>query len=274
MASLYAVMPAEDAWTTYRALDAAARSAKAAGDPRTMDQLRADALALMGVSAVETGWIGPSCADPPRGGAPAGCGDADLPGCPDAPGCADPPGGTDAPEDADGWSMPGCADRSALARRGPPDESEVDCECGQHGCAGLPRMRIGVIGGRSAHIRVTVPLTVLMGGADGPGADLPGANDPAELEGYGPIPASVARALAAGSTWQRLVTDPIDESVRELSTTRYEPPEAMADLVRATHPRCVRPGCGCLLRRVRPAPRDPMAARDDILEQPGPGLPT
>jgi len=66
---------------------------------------------------------------------------------------------------------------------------------------------------------------------------------PAHLDGYGPIPASVARALAAGSTWARLVTDPVDGSVRELSAPTYRPPAALADLVRAERPMCIRPGC-------------------------------
>lgn len=55
MAGLYAVLPAVEASQLYRALDAAARSAKASGDVRTMDQLRADSLALMGSMAVRTG---------------------------------------------------------------------------------------------------------------------------------------------------------------------------------------------------------------------------
>ena len=70
-----------------------------------------------------------------------------------------------------------------------------------------------------------------------------GAGVPAYLDGYGPIPGSVARALAAGSTWARLVTDPVDGSVRELSAPSYRPPPALADLVRAERPMCIRPGC-------------------------------
>lgn len=54
------------------------------------------------------------------------------------------------------------------------------------------------IGARSAHVRVLVPLTAMMGGPGGPTADLPDANAPATLEGYGPITASIARALAGG----------------------------------------------------------------------------
>jgi hypothetical protein len=44
MATLTAVLPAPQATGIYRVLDAAARTARAAGDPRTLDQLRADGL--------------------------------------------------------------------------------------------------------------------------------------------------------------------------------------------------------------------------------------
>src|SRR5215213_3995671 len=45
-------------------------------------------------------------------------------------------------------------------------------------------------------VQVTVPATTLMGIDDQPG----------ELAGYGPIPAAVARDIAAGGTWKRLLT--------------------------------------------------------------------
>lgn len=106
-------------------------------------------------------------------------------------------------------------------------------------------MRVGVIGGRTAHVRVVIPLTAAMGGIEVPTADgvVDGADEPAELEGYGPIPASVARALAAGGPWARMVTDPVDRTVLEVSSDSYEPPPAMASLVRAREPKCVSPSC-------------------------------
>ncbi|WP_193721650.1 DUF222 domain-containing protein, partial [Georgenia subflava] len=59
MASLYAVLPAEDCVTVDLALDAIATTAKAAGDTRTMSQLRADAMAAMARGTIHTGWTGP-----------------------------------------------------------------------------------------------------------------------------------------------------------------------------------------------------------------------
>src|SRR5690606_22930869 len=58
MASIHALLPATDAAGLDLALEAAARSAKASGDSRTIDQLRADVLALMGHTALEQGYVG------------------------------------------------------------------------------------------------------------------------------------------------------------------------------------------------------------------------
>jgi hypothetical protein len=66
----------------------------------------------------------------------------------------------------------------------------------------------------------------------------------AALDGYGPISPDVARALALGGTWQRLVTDPRSGVVLDVGRRRYTPPPELARLVRARDRFCVRPGCG------------------------------
>lgn len=95
----------------------------------------------------------------------------------------------------------------------------------------------GEVVGRRPLIQVVVPLNTLMGGAA-----------PAELVGHGPIPADLARALAAGGVWQRLVTDPLSGTLLDVGRTRYRPPVAMADHVRARDGTCRGPACS---RRVR-----------------------
>ncbi|MGH3777363.1 MAG: DUF222 domain-containing protein [Pseudonocardiaceae bacterium] len=95
------------------------------------------------------------------------------------------------------------------------------CECG--------RCRRG--GG--VDVRVTIPYTALLG-AD----DLPG-----ELAGYGPIPAAVARDLAAGGTWRRVLTDPASGRPLDYGTTRYRPPAHLAGLVITRDQTCQFPGC-------------------------------
>ncbi|NWJ70321.1 hypothetical protein HX744_07205 [Pseudonocardia sp. ICBG1122] len=44
--------------------------------------------------------------------------------------------------------------------------------------------------------------------------------------GRGPVPADLARALAAGGVWQRLVTDPLSGTLLDVGRTRYRPPVA------------------------------------------------
>ncbi|HKA70070.1 MAG TPA: DUF222 domain-containing protein, partial [Actinomycetes bacterium] len=97
-----------------------------------------------------------------------------------------------------------------------------------------------------ALVHVTVPATTLLGLDDQPG----------ELAGYGPIPAGLARMLAAGGTWRRLLTDPRSGALLELGRTTYVPPAALADQVRARDVTCRFPGCrrpaiGCDLDHTR-----------------------
>lgn len=87
--------------------------------------------------------------------------------------------------------------------------------------------------GGGVDIRVTIPYTALLG-AD----DLPG-----ELAGYGPIPAAVARDLAAKGTWRRILTDPASGRPVDYGTTRYRPPAHLAGLVITRDQTCQFPGC-------------------------------
>jgi hypothetical protein len=96
-------------------------------------------------------------------------------------------------------------------------------------------------------IQIVVPITTLMGISD----------EPAELTGYGPIPAHLARKIAAdpASTWQRLLTDPASGQLLDIGRTRYRPPPGMAAFVRARdgacrHPTCRRTATACELDHV------------------------
>ena len=73
---------------------------------------------------------------------------------------------------------------------------------------------------------------------------LTGADDqPADLAGYGPIPASLARDTAADGVWRRLVTDPLSATLLDHGRTTYHPPAGLADHVRARDLHCRFPGC-------------------------------
>jgi hypothetical protein len=53
----------------------------------------------------------------------------------------------------------------------------------------------------------------------------------------------LARQLAGDPQWRRLVTDPLSGMVLDYGTTRYRPPQALADFVRARDGHCYEPGC-------------------------------
>jgi hypothetical protein len=67
---------------------------------------------------------------------------------------------------------------------------------------------------------------------------------PGELAGYGPIPAALAREIAAGGTWRRLLTDPQSGVLLDYGRTTYTPPVGLADFVRARDVVCRFCTCG------------------------------
>jgi hypothetical protein len=104
------------------------------------------------------------------------------------------------------------------------------------GCCGP---RLGRRHGRAATVNVTVPYSTLIGIDDTPG----------ELEGYGPIPAEVARRIAAAGTWRRLLTDPASGVLIDYGQTRYPPPADLVEHVIARDTTCRFPTCSQPARR-------------------------
>jgi hypothetical protein len=82
-------------------------------------------------------------------------------------------------------------------------------------------------------INVIVDLPTLLGLAD----------NPAELSGYGAIPASLARELATSNQWRRFITDPISGELLECGRERYQPPDFLVDFISARDKTCRFPGC-------------------------------
>ncbi|HJU97440.1 MAG TPA: DUF222 domain-containing protein [Jiangellaceae bacterium] len=106
-------------------------------------------------------------------------------------------------------------------------------------------------------IQVTVAATTLLGVDDRPGV----------LAGYGPIPAEVARQIAADphASWRRILTDPASGVLLDYGTTVYRPPPALARHVRARDQVCAFPGCRqpaarCDLDHCTPYPHGPTCA--------------
>ncbi|MGM0386269.1 MAG: DUF222 domain-containing protein [Actinomycetota bacterium] len=63
------------------------------------------------------------------------------------------------------------------------------------------------------------------------------------LEGYGPIAPVIAQLLAAGGTWQRIVTDTFTGRPLDVGRARYLPPADIATALRVRDRHCTRPGC-------------------------------
>lgn len=87
--------------------------------------------------------------------------------------------------------------------------------------------------GRPLTVNVTIDLPTLLGLAENPG----------ELAGYGAIPASVAREIAADAKWKRFITEPMTGSLLDYGRESYLPPQALKDFLIARDRRCRFPGC-------------------------------
>ncbi len=105
--------------------------------------------------------------------------------------------------------------------------------------------------GRRPTVQVSVALSTLLNLDDAPG----------ELDGYGPVPAQLARRMAAdpSGTWRRLVTDPLG-GVIDAGRQAYEPPQGLAEHVIARDRICRFPGCR---RQARRCDIDHQTAWDD-----------
>ncbi len=100
------------------------------------------------------------------------------------------------------------------------------------------------------------------------------ADHPGEIIGYGPIPAELARLLAADSQgWRRLVTDPVTGYLLDYGHRTYTPPAALREYVLARDRRCQFPGCDqpsyrCDLDHVEPftgTPEGGSTSADNLL---------
>jgi hypothetical protein len=281
MAGIWAVVSAEDAAWFDGMLEATARAARAAGDPRTLDQLRADTFvgrmiggSLVGGEAAAEGATNAPVLRMVVDGTTTAEGAVPV-DAPDTAGSAVTivPRGTErsGAVTGDAWDGPdetasgnlvgitsgglvkttsGGPDETASGDRvetalGDPDEiagpgpfDDLDRADASERCAAAgatsrrappaPRVRVPRI-----QVNVTVALSTLLGLDE----------DPVTLDGYGPISAVQARALAHGGVWRRLVTDPLSGAVLDVGRKRYRPPADLADHVRARDGRCAEPGC-------------------------------
>ncbi len=242
MAELWASLPADAAVAVFGRLDALAR--RAGRDGRTMDARRADAL----VATVLVDGAAIASSDPMlrTGALPASApaspevqdGSRAPRGAPVAPAPrrASVPAGVSVPR------VPPGAPVAPAPRRAPVPPASA--EAGE-----------GAVLVAAARVHVTVPVATALGLGDEPG----------ELAGYGPVPASVARRLAGTASWRKVSVDPVTGAVSEIGRTPYTPSAALADLIRARDATCRFPGCRqparrCDLDHVVPWPDGPTTA--------------
>ena len=86
---------------------------------------------------------------------------------------------------------------------------------------------------RPVSVNVTIDLPTLLGLA----------NNPGELEGHGPIPASLARQLAADGKWRKFITDPLTGNLLDMGRDSYLPSQYLIDFLTARDRICRFPGC-------------------------------
>ncbi|HEX4432193.1 MAG TPA: DUF222 domain-containing protein [Frankiaceae bacterium] len=100
---------------------------------------------------------------------------------------------------------------------------------------------------RPVAVNVTLDLPTLLGLQDNPG----------ELAGYGPLPAPLARALAADGRWRRMIHDPQTGALLDLGRTSYQPSEALARYVKTRDRTCIFPTCNRAAHRCEVDHRQP-----------------
>jgi hypothetical protein len=111
--------------------------------------------------------------------------------------------------------------------------------------------------GRRQQVQFVTDLPSLLGLAD----------NPAELVGYGPIPAALVRDRAAEADWRRMIVEPVTGFLLDYGTAIYRPPAELADYVMARDRRCRFPGCNtratvCDIDHNIPAPRGATSAKN------------
>lgn len=91
-----------------------------------------------------------------------------------------------------------------------------------------------VVHGITATVNLTIPALALLGHSD----------EPATLDGYGPIDLDTARELAGTATsFVRVLTHPVTGTILDIDRKTYRVPADLKRWLRVRHPTCVFPGC-------------------------------
>jgi hypothetical protein len=222
MAWLSAYLPADTAAGIWNRTTTAARALQGPTEPRTLTQLRTDIAAI---------WLLTTGAAETAGAPETVYGTASTATVPSSGGAADGMASASAAL-ARGALARGASTRGALARGASTRGALAGAPDATGQSAGAP---CGPVPTPAAQVLVTVPVFSLMSLTD----------EPAILDGYGPIPASMARTLVAdgATSFLRVLTDPSTGAPLEIGRTSYRIPTAMRQWLRLRDGKCPFPGC-------------------------------
>ncbi|MDQ0674630.1 hypothetical protein QFZ36_002191 [Pseudarthrobacter siccitolerans] len=213
MAWLSLYLPADTASAIWNRSTALARGLQGPEEPRSMTQLRPDIAAGLLLSA------GPALSPAPESTAGQSTAGQSTTG----------EGKTETTED--GFDAPiGVASVSVNDRPAADLASAGHEETGRSGYTDLASVPVP-----NAQVLVTVPVFALLGLTD----------EPATLDGYGPIPASMARKLVTegASSFYRVLVDPRDGAPLEIGRTSYRLTKALKKALQLRDGKCTFPGC-------------------------------
>jgi len=227
MAWLSAYLPAETAVAAFNHIQALALSVQGPGEPRTLTQLRTDALTHLLLTPT-----GPKTE-------PAGTASPDAAAGTTATEAADTSASTEAAGKAPGTAAAGPAATEATdepagnERPAHRDEETEGADPREHPArdGGLPE---GTGTGIVPTVALTIPALTLLGLG----------KEPAHLDGYGPIPLEAAARLAANApSFTRLLTDPVTGAVLAMDRKQYRPTTAQRRYLKLLYEKCVFYGC-------------------------------
>jgi len=207
MARVTLYLPGDAACAIWNRTTAIARGLQGPDEPRTLTQLRPDIAAARLLST---------------GNTLTGTGNTTT----DGGGPADPTQG----------AASGDALRGAMVLSAPHDATGQGSDNASGSAATSTAVtKIGEVPTPRADVLVMVPVLSLLGATE----------EPAVLDGLGPIPASMARKLVAdgAESFYRVLVDPRDGAPLEIGRKNYRLPETIKRWIRMRDGKCTFPGC-------------------------------
>ncbi len=234
-------LPAEAATAAFNRLTGLARSLQGPGEPRDLAQLRADVAADLLHTGTGTGLppaaLSGSANDGfygtnPPPGVPTGPAAPGIAGAAGTPGVAGAAGTGGSVPGSAGGAGPGTAGSTGSAGpggAGTPGGVDPPAGVDPPGSGRIPNYA-----GIKAEVLVVVPVLTLMGLSD----------EPADLEGYGPIDEDTAKQLAANApSFKRLLTHPETGAPLSYGRDSYAVPKDLQKMVRLRDRTCRGYGC-------------------------------